>query len=192
MNNSNLYHEKELFRRIAEGDQEAFAEFYLLIKTDCSAYAHRVLDSREAAQEVMQESMIRLWLHRDKLADVDLPRSWFYRLVANECVRYLTKHGFREFRHEHPVTSDLNHTDQIISYRETQRIVASAVASLPPKRRAIYQLSRDHGLTQFEIAEQLGVSRDYVKKALIIALQVIRRRLIDEGIFLPVIIFLLF
>jgi len=192
LNKISIHTEQELFRLIAEGDEAAFAEFYLLVKTDCSAYAYRILESRESAQEVIQESLIRLWLHRDKLADVSNPRAWFHRIVANECIRYLKKHGFKKYAEPerlYPVGPTQYQTELVVSYRETAHIVGSVIASLPPKRREIYQLSREEGLTQHEIAERLGVSRDYVKQALAICLQVIRQRLVEEGFIIPVIIF---
>lgn len=190
-----MYTEQELFKLIHQGDEAAFADFYQLVKRDSSAYAHRVLDSKEAAQEAMQESLIRLWLHRDKLADVVNPRAWFYRIVANECTRYLEKHGFKEYAEPdrlRPADPEQYQTELVLSYRETAHIVATAVASLPPKRREIYRLSREEGLTQPEIAERLGVSRDYVKQALAISLQVIRQRLVEEGILIPLIVFWLY
>lgn len=189
MNEQHFHTEKQLYQRVADGDEAAFADFYLLVKADASSYAHRVLGSREAAQEVIQESLIRLWLHRDKLVDVIHPRAWFFRIVANECTRYLAKYGFKAIDQQQPVTAEVNQTEQFISYRETQRIIAAVVTSLPPKRRTIYKLSREEGLSQPEIAAQLGVSRDYVKQALMISVKVIRERLIDEGIIIPVIVF---
>lgn len=198
MNSKNTYTEQKLFSLIADGDEEAFADFYLLVKTDCSAYAYRVLQSKEGVKEVLQESLIRLWLHRDKLYNIEQPKAWFFRIVANECTRYLSKYGFKEVNVGQPDEdhytggSYLNHTELEVSYRETERIIASVVATLPPKRKEIYQLSREQGLTQQQIADHLDVSRDYIKKALMAALQVIRKRLVEEGIFVPVIIFLLY
>lgn len=199
MDKSNLFREKQLFQLIAGGDEAAFNEFYLTLVTDCSAYVYRLVRSQEGVKEILQESLIRLWLHRDKLTDVEYPRAWLFRIISNECSRYLGKHGFENNLRASLDQNDfaaaipaVNQTEIDVSYRETKRIIAEAVSSLPPQRRQIYQLSREAGLTLPEIAERLNVSRDYVKKALMAALQFIRQKLMEAGRAIPLLILMLF
>lgn len=192
------YTDKELFTLIADGEEDAFALFYSRVKTDSSAYAFRILQSPEMVKEVLQEALIRLWMYRDKLSHVEQPRAWFFRIMANECSRYLSKNGFKNMvtgeveDNDLPESSKPNPTEQQLSYKETKRIIANVVEQLPPKRRTIYLLSREEGLTQQQIADHLGVSRDYVKKSLITALQTIQKKLKEEGVIIPIIIFLLY
>lgn len=195
MDTNITYTEQQLFTRIAEGDEEAFNQFYNTLLPDFTAYIFKLVKSEDAVKEVVQESLIRLWLHRDKLTDIQYPRAWFFKVVSNETYRYLRKHGLQRTQelnaeaHARRDDHDRGETARYISFRETQRFVQQAVEELAPRQRAVYILSREKGLTLPEIATELGLSRDYVKKVLMTCLRIIRKKLIDEGI-LPVMLIL--
>jgi len=186
-----LYTDAELFLLIAEGDEQAFNQFYLDLLPNVSPFLFRVVKSEEAVKDVLQESLTRFWLHRDKLPEIDNVRGWFFRIVSNECYRYLSKMELRQRlaaqvdEHQSGIQYNISHQTELdISFRETQRIISQTVARLSPRQRTIYRMSREEGLTLPEIAGKLGLSRDYVKKTLMTALDIIRRKLIEAGRFL--------
>ncbi len=191
LDNNLTYNEKELFVLIAEGDEDAFNRFYETLMPHFAAYIFKLVKSQEAVSEVIQESLIRLWLNREKLIEIEQPRAWFIKILSNECYRYLRKHGLQQLPVHMPLTiiSDTE-TERYISYKETQTLICKAVSNLSPRQRTIYQLSREEGLKLPEIAAKLGLSRDYVKKVLMTALGHIRQRLAEDGR-LPVVIILL-
>lgn len=197
MVSNNIHKEKELFARIAEGDEDAFNELYLTIFPDFTAYIFQIVKSQDAVAEVIQESLIRFWLNRYKLPEIDDPRAWLSRIIINECYRYLRKHGLRqrllENLHQRQIGqgNELYTTDRDVSYRETQQIVQQAVANLTPRQREIFRMSREEGLKLREIAQKLDVSQDYVKKTLMAALRAIRQALTDSHRWPAIIILLL-
>ena len=145
----------------------------------------KLLRSEEVVAEVIQESLIRLWLHREKLRDVQYPRAWVFKIFSNECFRYLKKNGLPHIPLETLSETDLNgiinNSEHPFSMRETQDLIYDAVRSLSPRQRDIYRLSREQGLKIPEIAAKLGLTSKYVKKTLILALQAIRRKLVEAG-----------
>ncbi len=183
---------------IAEGNEKAFNEFYTTLLPDFTDYLFKMVKSEDAVKEVVQEALIRLWLYRDKLEDVEHPRPWFFKIVSNECFRYLRKHGLQQRRIESvdtPVANlddrSVHQTELDISLRETQRIILETVRTLSPRQQTVYKMSREQGLTLPAIAQELGVSRDYVKKTLMRALSIIRQKLIETGQFLAAVILIL-
>ncbi len=82
---------KDLFRRIAEGDEAAFKlvfDHYLPI---LRPFILKLVQQETGAEDVMQNTFVRVWLSRDKLEDVEHPQAWLYRLTANECYTWLKK-----------------------------------------------------------------------------------------------------
>jgi len=63
--------EKGLLSLIAEGDETAFFSFYKKYAPRIRAYAWKATRSETEAEEIVQESFIRVWLSRDKLPDVE-------------------------------------------------------------------------------------------------------------------------
>ncbi len=191
MDNTFTYNERELFSLIADGDEDAFNRFYEALLPDFAAYIFSLVKSQEAVSEVIQESFIRLWMNRDKLPEIEQPRAWFIRILSNECYRYLRKNGLQQLSIHIPLTAvGDTETERYISYKETQSLIQKAVLNLSPRQRMIFQLSREEGLKLPEIAAKLGLSRDYVKKVLMTALDHIRKKLAEDGR-LPLIVILL-
>ncbi len=195
MNSNDLHNESELFHLVSEGDENAFNQLYLLLLPSLGGFIFKILKSEAAVKEVIQESLVRLWLNRDKLSEISYPKTWFFKIVSNECYRYLRKHGLQQRLAEqvqhHQTAADTNllhHTEMEVSFRETKRIIFRAVQSLSPRQRTIYKLSREEGLRIPEIAEKLGLSVHYVKKTLMRALHLIRLKLVEAGRFLPVLL----
>ncbi|MBX3241674.1 MAG: sigma-70 family RNA polymerase sigma factor [Chitinophagaceae bacterium] len=188
MNYSRLYIEKgdnELASMIADGDENAFKELYLRCLPGLVSTGRKILKSEELISEVIQEALVRLWVHREKLYGVDSPRAWVWRIFSNECFRYLKKYGLQhvslESLPEWYAPSLSNSAEQVCLMHETHKVIHQAVTSLSPRQREIYTLSREVGLKTPEIAVKLGLSYKYVKKTLAVALQNIRQALIRSG-----------
>lgn len=187
---NNLNSEKELFSLIAEGDEQAFNELYQRLFPDFAAYIFQIVKSQDAVHEILQESLVRFWLNRDKLPEIEYPKTWLSRIVVNECYRYLKKHGLRQRlleqidKQQIADNDRLNQTDLNVAYRETQKIIQQTVAGLTLRQRTVYRMSREDGLKLREIATKLGVSQDYIKKTLMAALRIIRQALVKAGRFI--------
>jgi RNA polymerase sigma-70 factor (family 1) len=190
LENKSSYTKAELLLLIANGNEAAFNQFYLELLPNVTPFLYKMLKSEEAMQEVLQEALTRFWLSRDKLPEIDNGPGWFFRILSNECYRYLRKNGLRQRRTEQldiqqeAQARASRQTELDLSFRETQRIIAQAVDSLSPRQRTVYKMSREQGLTLPEIADGLGLTRDYVKKTLMAALQVIRKKLMEAGRFM--------
>ena len=123
--------EKELAALIADGNEAAFKELYRRLLPYLSGSGMKMLKSEDAVAEVLQESLIRLWVHREKLHDVQSPRAWVYRIFSNECFRYLKKHGLKVLPLE--AVGDVylpeaaGGPEQHYSMRETRHIIHDAV-----------------------------------------------------------------
>lgn len=199
MGKSGMDHDKDLFTRIAAGDEAAFNQLYDEVVLNFTPYIYKLLQSQDAVAEVLQEALIRFWFNRHKLPDIDRPKAWLLRIISNESYRYLRKQILREAfsarlaneqAGSNSAASDLTELD--VSFRETQRIIRHAVSTLSPRQQSIYRLSRERGLNDHEIAAELGVSYNYVRKTLAVALRNIQKRLVAEGRMLPMVLLLAF
>lgn len=175
-----LYTEKAMLTRIADGDERAFAHFFKAISPGISNVVRKVVKQEDAVHEVLQEFFIKLWLHRDKLPAVDHLNAYLKKMALNECFTWLNRQALLAQRQEdirNASQAASNDTEAALSYRETQRIVANAVRALPTQRRQIYEMSRQEGLNATEIANALQLSPSYVRNTISAALQFIREQL---------------
>lgn len=181
MNSS--YIENELFVRISEGDQAAFSHCYAEYGKMLRPFLIKLIGTRDGAEEIIQEVFLKVWLHRDRLAEVENPKSWIFRVAANTGRNWLKKKLTMEV-HMRAQQGNAGH-DQVTDELDMRRIadvVQETVMAFPPQRKLIYQMSREEGLKPGEIAARLQLSVSTVKNTLLSALKAIRENIEQAGL----------
>jgi len=178
------YENRELIERIADGDEQAFALLYSDLLPVLHSFLLKILKSETAVQDAVQETFIRIWMNRDKLPGVEQPRAWMARIALNECYRLLRTQARLKLQETALPQDELPEptlaTDRI-TLAETRQMIYQAVEELPERRKLIFRMSRDQGMKIPEIAAALDLSPGYVKNALVLALQQLRKHLSERG-----------
>ena len=126
--------------------------------------AHRITLSQEEAEDVVQDTMERLWRERDNFSIINSIEAWTLRLVRNLSLDRLKRSGRNTValdaeRDATPAAS----IDQQMELEEKMRIVREAMDRLPEIQRSIMQLRDIEGKTYTEIADILQISESQVK-----------------------------
>lgn len=180
-----LHNQRELFNQLSLGDAEAFTTIFHYYSRRLYPWLLKKTKDAEAAEEIMQDSFLKIWVNRERLAGMENPEGYIYKIAAN-----VTLDHFRKLEVEHKVlnryrTGNVNSVDAsaqgIIDMRETQKVIDQAVYRLPQQRKLIYTM-RQHGMSYDEIAAQLGLSVNTVRNQLIAAGKFIRGYLKENGI----------
>jgi len=148
-----------LGRRLARGDQASFAELYDLCAARCHHYLATVFGSRDVADDVLQDTFLRLVQNRLRLARVDDPVAYVFIVARNEAMRTLRR-LFRARKKRPDVCLDSFFADRIsedISRREMAELVWRALLELAPEQKEVVELKIYSGLTFRQIAEITGV-----------------------------------
>jgi len=138
----------------------------------------RKLGSRHDAEDVAHDAVVRM-LEADGSAILQ-PRAYLHQTARNlvtDGYRRRAAHEIVPFEIiEEPVATD---SDPDAAMRATQMVAAleAALAELPLKCRQVFVWQRLGGLTQAEIAERLGLSKNMVEKYMIRAMRHLRERL---------------
>ncbi|WP_127125211.1 RNA polymerase sigma factor [Pseudoflavitalea rhizosphaerae] len=187
---------KDLFALVAAGDEAAFRQLFNKFLPELGSAIKSVVHSDTATKDIIQEVFIQIWISRDKLTAVELPRNWLFQVTY-----FLSYKWLRSQKNQEKLQSGLkasNPTDnsntvwEQLDFNETTRLIREAVVLLPEKARKIYILSRDQHLKISEIAAALGISEQTVKNSLTRSLASIREHLLAHGISIPVFILCFF
>ncbi|MES2456817.1 MAG: RNA polymerase sigma-70 factor [Bacteroidota bacterium] len=188
-----IENEQALLKEIAEGNEKSFSILFFSYLPMLQSFALKFTKSEIAAEEIIQNAFLRVWLNREKLEQVDNLKGYLYKFVSNECLSYLRK-VIKETKVINAVKinqPDLdNNTSETIDLNEITRIISDAVNKLPLQRKKIYNLSRVDGKTIPEIANILNISPNTVKNTLVSSLKSIRLHLNRNGIEVSVLFFL--
>ena len=185
--------EKELFRKIAEGDELAFAEIFFRYTAKLQPFLLKVTRSEQDTEEIIQDVFLRLWLSRKKLTEVDNHQAYIFTISNNRLFTFLQKKARRMQVEHQSATPDITHiTEEMIDLHENTRLINEAVEQLPPQKKLIFELSRNKGWSHEQIAHELHLSKNTVKNHMTEALRMIReylRRSPDSS--LPLIILII-
>lgn len=159
--------ELTLLRQLADGDREAFRNLYDLHRDKLFFYTLRLTDSKQQAEDILQDVFIKVWNNRESLKDLRSFDAWLFTLAKNQVIN-----GFKRASLERTILADLGSAaseefdpvTQAVDYNETNRFLQEAINQLPPQQKIIYHLRREQGLKNNEIADQLNISPLTVKK----------------------------
>src|SRR3546814_897667 len=84
-------HMEALFTRIQRGEKQAFDQLYLLHFDNLKQFAQHYVKREEAADELVSELFVQVWLRKGSLHEINNPARYLYRSVKNGCLTYLKK-----------------------------------------------------------------------------------------------------
>lgn len=166
----------KLFRN---GDRDAFKAIYNAWWGKVYHFARLWLKDDYEAEEVVQETFIKLWEIRERVdSDRNIDGLLFIitrNLVFNRKRRSLNEEVYRDML----AAADRQTEDPLrqIEADDIERYIDSLVMLLPPHQRETFILSRRDGLSNKEIAERMNISQRGVERNLYLAMRFIRKNL---------------
>lgn len=171
---------KELFVRIAAGDESAFKLLFESYRGKCYQVILYATKSTVTAEELTQEAFINIWRSRRGLSRVENPNAYLYKVLFNLIHTYLCKQS-NELRIRQLARSQHNQFDnstiETIEVNETAKLIADVVERMPKQQKTVYLLSREKGMTYQQIAVELGISPNTARNHLVEALKSVRTKL---------------
>lgn len=83
--------DRHLIEEFQGGDEFAFVSLYNRYKGPIFAFCYKMLDDRELARDVMQETFLRVYENRDRLSNTVAFKSWLFTIARNQCLNQLRK-----------------------------------------------------------------------------------------------------
>jgi RNA polymerase sigma-70 factor (ECF subfamily) len=152
-------YDQALMRRVVERDRSAFATLADRHASFALGLAQRIVRNATDAEDVVQESLIRLWVFAERWKpETARFSSWFYRIVINQAISRVRR------KPAEPLDSIVEPADgfpgphEQLAGREIGRAIAQAIGRLPARQRAAIALCYDNGLSCAEAAEAMDVS----------------------------------
>lgn len=168
---------EDLRRRLERGEQSAFAELYDV----CADRLHRYLTlrtgSRDDADDLVQESFVRLARSREKLTTIDNVIAYLFAIARNEAHRLLS--GRINAARQCATPAAVETTDED-AQRETQEEIRAALEQLPEEQREIVVLKVYGELTFREIATVTGLPQGTVATRYRAALERLRSQMLRD------------
>ncbi|MHA1537002.1 MAG: RNA polymerase sigma factor [Alphaproteobacteria bacterium] len=156
----------ELMRRVAAGDAGASR---VLVDRELGALlalAYRILGNRAEAEDVAQESFLRLWRMARRWQPKAKVRTWLSRVAYNLSIDRLRVRKPSDPIDEAVLPAPGGGPSSALQRNQVAHIVETAIAQLPDRQRAAIALVHFQEFSNIEAAETLGVSVDALESLL--------------------------
>lgn len=175
--------EMQLLLQLMDGNQRAFKKLFDYYHQPLASYVFQVTESVLLTEEIVQDVFVKIWLKREQMSEVSSLKDYLFILCRNrtiDALRLQAKNAVRKadiekYLLEEVALDELDNPGEI--YRQW---ISDAVAQLPPQQQKVYKLSRYERLKQDEIAAQLGLSKETVKKHMQLAIKFLEQQLKDR------------
>jgi RNA polymerase sigma-70 factor (family 1) len=165
------YNEKTLLLHVAKGDEKAFEKLYTTHIDFIYRFILKFVKSPELAEDLTQETFIKIWESEVQLADVRSFKDYLFIAARNNAFNFL-KRASREniakgeiLRHyQQPVAEES--LDRLVS-KNYMEFIQEVLDSLPAQTRQIFLLCREQNKSYDEVATLMGISRNTVKKHMV-------------------------
>ena len=166
--------ETELARALLAGEAHAFEKFVEHFRSKVFHYSWVMCGSPEDAEEVAQETLLKVFQSIDQLRDPANARAWVFRIARNVCLMQRRKSVFAPAHElsidELPPSSEVPDAGPMpeggLLRAELRAVIDRVVAELPSSYRAVVLLRDLEELTTEETAQILDLGTDVVKTRL--------------------------
>jgi RNA polymerase sigma factor (sigma-70 family) len=165
---------------------EKLSRIYLDSRPALQRFLALMTNCPDTAADLVQELYLRLPLLDPQPSSEPAIRAWLFRVAAN-----LANDNFRKKKRQAELLLERSCADEscsitrqtpesFILHQDQLQQIQGALDSLPPITAQVLYLSRIEGLTHQAIADQLDISKSWVEKQLVRALEHLRKTMNDD------------
>jgi RNA polymerase sigma-70 factor (family 1) len=179
---NNFIFEQYLIEKLKFGDPDSFSDIFSAYYRDMVFFACSFTHELPVAEDIVQDTFVRLWEDHEKLNVTVSVRSILLKTIQNKCIDW---HRHKKIINNHCTCIIDNsplyeyNTDNYILRSELQGRIEKAITGLPEKFKEAFEMNRFEGLKYQEIATKLNVSVRTVEVRISKALELLRKSLID-------------
>lgn len=141
--------------------EKAFRELITLYKKRLYWHIRKIVISHNDADDVLQNTFIKIFKNIDKFNQKSKLFSWMYRIATNEAITFINKRAKRHNIYINDYQKELTSTiasDNFFTGNEIQLILQKAIATLPQKQQLVFNMKYFDELKYTEMSEILETS----------------------------------
>lgn len=168
---------ENLIDEISFGKESAFKKIYKSYAPALKFFAYNYLEDEDTIKDILQDCFVTLWDKREDFDSEKAIKAFLYRVVKNSCLNHIRHASVKDKYAKAIVEEDNSESflDNILE-AETFKLLLEVFEELPPVCKEVYRKSIN-GMSHAEIAEELNISINTVKRHKNKANQFLRIRL---------------
>lgn len=173
-------HKDFSFELFLTGDERMFRKIFNDYKDLLYNKAFRILQESSSAEDVVAESLFKLWEYRMRIRDVDHMEAFLFIMIRNSSINALRRQrNIRTIPIEYTSVVEMEVEAKLneMEYQKALNLIFELIDDLPKKQKRIIRLYYLEGMTPGEIGVKLQLSNSTVYSHLYKALANIRKKI---------------
>lgn len=169
-----------LVKALINNNKTALDELYNYYYPRLYTFAKRFLKVEDDINDILQDVFIKIWENRKNIKNVETFNAYIFTITKNTVISYFRekiKVADFESRVREMATTEGYLTETAAEYEDLKEKVDQLIEQLPEKRKQIFKLSREQGLSNKEIAGEMGISVKTVEDHIMHAIRFLKNNL---------------
>lgn len=174
----------KLYERVKDRDKDALEALYDKYERLLYSFSFKMVHDPKAAEEVVQEVMIKLWKGKGVYSpEYGKFSSWLLTVTRHTAIDYLRKQqkvGTEEVHTEVELHDNQPPVEQVIEWKEQGERLREAMRTLKNDQQMIIELFYFKGYSQSKISKKIDIPLGTVKGRIRLALKHLKAELYEE------------
>lgn len=161
-------------------DEMAYKKLFFHYYTSLHRFTLSIVKDFEVAEEIVSDSMMKIWDMGNKLATIEKLDAYLFRTVKNACFSFLAKKKIITADIDSVVVSSIsnyeNPENQLL-VSEMEKKISNCVNELPPQCVMVFKLIKEEGFSYKKVSTILEISQNTIETHMRIALKRIKSAL---------------
>ncbi len=158
----------------------AYKKLFFHYYTSLHRFTLSIVKDFEVAEEIVSDSMMKIWDMGNKLATIEKLDAYLFRTVKNACFSFLAKKKIITAEIDSVVVSSIsnyeNPENQLL-VSEMEKKISNCVNELPPQCVMVFKLIKEEGFSYKKVSSTLEISQNTIETHMRIALKRIKSAL---------------
>lgn len=177
----------KILEALRDGNHKAFETVFVSYYNRIRNFIFGYLKSGPDAEELAEELFVTLWTNRQSIDVSKSFHSYLHTMARNASINFLKQKYLHDACLTQIQTLESGSTlEEDLIAKEMGLFIDQVVEKMPEQRKRIYELSRNEGLSNTEIAERLQTTKRNVESQLSLALKEIRKSISLFFIIFPI------
>lgn len=172
--------DEEILDGIISSQQAAFSVFFNTYWKDFYTYLYKMLQDEDESTDILQDTFTTIWENRQKLTHVQSLKGYVYGIIHYKAVKAIQNNIKLRNLKDELYSYFPRHDDNLaqeVDAKELANLITLEIQNLSPRMREIFMLSRNEQLSYREIATQLSISENTVKKQVSMSIKQLKQRI---------------
>ncbi len=171
--------QRKILLSVRNGSEKAYQELYEQWVSRLYRFVFQYLKSKDATEDVVQETFLRIWSNRANLnPDASFKSYLFtiaYHFLLKEIRRQLNNPLMENYvEYLNRLSTETIEAESLMCYDQFVEALEKGKQYLSPRQRTIFEMNKEYGMSIPEISEKLSITNQVARNQLYMALKILR------------------